>query len=384
MKRLTGILALTLIAGGVGLAASQWRSTDPAGNGGGSAESSSSHDFSSKVPESRAGGDGNARGEQGVEADATPRFTVSGARSPAVSNERPRLHLEGFSAFDRIPTQRIQSIVAEADADVSRAQYSLAKLMQACGHMVDLYPSESALADAIGRAKQAGDAEFAAGIERETSACWDLRDAYGSDDWDPSVWMLRAARGGYGPALAALAGAWAWGGPWPEPESTGELLERKEMQRTLVAAAIRTRDPNALFAIHGFFAPEGPLTRGKPGESLAWLYAACHYGLDCSRSNWYLEWMCRWGKDCDQAYATSLPAYLEYKQYSPAEQDYAARRAPELIRELEAGDWEALELEIEDDQTVVRALEKAAALQERAASERESLMRRPAPETGEP
>lgn len=282
------------------------------------------------------------------------------------------LHLEGFSAFDRITTRRIQAIVVEANAGVPRAQYSLAKLMKACGHMLGLYPNESTLADALERAKQASDPGFAAGIERETRACWDLRDAYGSVDWDPLRWMLRAARGGYGPALAAMAGALAWGGPWPEPESTAELLERREMQRTLVAAAARTRDPNALFAIHGFFAPEGPLTREEPGESLAWLYAACHFGLECGPDNWMLQWMCRWSHDCDQAYAASLPAYLEYKQYAPGEQDYAARRAPALIRALEEGDWEALELEVTGDPTVHEALKAMAKLGQEAGARIES------------
>lgn len=323
----------------------------------------------------------NSRAEQ------TPRRNTS-------STDRDRsaldLHLEGFLAFDPISTERIQVIAAEAEAGNPEGQYSVAKLLDVCKKThSERYENRTErdryLAEALrSSSNQEFAAEFTASMKSESDACFDLRDALGDSRRTPEEWMLISAEGGYGPALAAMAGAYAWGAPVPDVESIREEYERQDMRHTLVAAAVRTRNPEALFAVSGFFGRMGPMNRGKPGEDLAWVYAACHFGLECGPENWMLQWMCRWGKDCDQAYAVSLPAYLEYKQYSPAEQDYAARRAPELIRELEAGDWEALELEIDGDQTVVRALEIAAALQEQAASERELLMGRSASETGNP
>lgn len=305
---------------------------------------------------------------------AEPSYRTDGERD---------LHLDGFLAFERIETEHIRNIVHAADTGHPQAQYSMAKLLKSCRYMLESYPNEAILEEKLSRARANADSEFVAGVQREARACFDLRNASSHLERTPGEWMRLAAEGGYGPALAAMAGAYAWGAPLPDRETMRAEDEVRKMRRTLVHAAARTRDPNALFAISGLFATEGPLPRGQPGESLAWVYAACHFGLDCGPDHWMLQWMCRWSQDCDQAYAASLPAYLEYKQYSPAEQDYAARRAPELIRQLEAGDWEALGLEIDGDQTVVRALEKAVALQEQAASEVGSLMGRSASEAGD-
>jgi TPR repeat protein len=254
------------------------------------------------------------------------------------------LHLEGFLAFDRIPTGMIQSIVKEADAGNPQARYSLAKLMHACRSMLDRFPDDSALVTFLTEADRSRQPELAAGVEREAGACLDLQAIYGSRERTAQEWMQLAAEQGYGPALAALAGAWAWQAPLPSGESAADVTTRAQLRRVLVEAAVRTRDPNALFAVSGFFGAMGPMNKGQPGGSLAWNMAACHFGLDCGPDNWFLQWMCRYAGDCGESYASGLIAYLEYKQYSPSAVDYADRRAPELIGQLEAGDWDALDI----------------------------------------
>lgn len=249
--------------------------------------------------------------------------------------------------------------MVEAEAGNPKAQYSLAKLLVSCRHMLQQYPDEAALAEFIRRAGGQRNRELVEGVEREASACWDLRDAYGERDRTPQEWMKLAAEGGYGPALAAMAGAFAWEAPLPEAGAAEAEMERRRIQRSLVAAAVKTLDPDALFAVSGLFAKHGPLTRGRPGESLAWVYAACHFGLECGPDNWYLQWMCRNLDDCGATYAGSLPAYMEYHRYPPAAADNAAQRAPELIQQLESGDWEALNLRVQDDPPVRDALREA-------------------------
>lgn len=320
-------------------------------------QTASSHESSRVVGKVQPGtesseGDIAARNNQQL---AEASQTSTGAGETNLSD----LHLEGFLAFERIPAEHTQSIVVEAEAGNSTAQYSLAKLLVSCRHMLQQYPDQAALAEFTQRAGGQRNRELVEGVEREARACWDLSDSYSERGRTPQEWMQLAAEGGYGPALAAMAGAWAWEVPLPEAEAVEAEMDRRRTQRSLVAAAVKTLDPNALFAVSGLFGKQGPLTRGRPGESLAWVYAACHFGLECGPDNWYLQWRCRYLDDCGAAYAGSLPAYMEYHEYSPAAADNAEQRAPELIQQLESGDWEALNLRFPDDPPVREALRDA-------------------------
>lgn len=113
--------------------------------------------------------------------------------------------------------------------------------------------------------------------------------------------------------------------------------------RSLVRAAVETKDPEALFDVAGLL---GFLNPKEPNEQLiqdaiTWQYAACLRGLDCgANAEWHLQF-CLNGSSClpDETGADYLRRMAPIKHINDLEE-----RARDLNAKMDAGEWDDLGL----------------------------------------
>lgn len=246
------------------------------------------------------------------------------------------------------------NLIASAESGNPVAQTSLGSLMKDCGRMLQFNSSKAEFEanrrffeeqTEGGPTKERWDR-----MEQTMQTCWVLGDAYQNQEISPEEWLRRAARQNYGPGLALLAEELLFKGAEFKPSGL-EYTENEPAARTLFDAALRTRHPHAVFSI-GL----GQKISGNElfpnhvvSEPFAWIYAACHYGFDCSAGNHMVQNFCQDSGDCGAVHARSLTSYIGYLMFTPREADIAAEHALELIELIDAGEWHRLRLTLPDD-----------------------------------
>jgi hypothetical protein len=128
--------------------------------------------------------------------------------------------------------------------------------------------------------------------------------------------------------------------PW-EPQTPGILQGTYSDARSLVRAAVETRDPEALFDVSGLL---GFLNKSEPNEQLTqdaitWQYVACLRGLDCGvNAEWHLQF-CLSNPDClpDESGVDYLRRIAPMKHIIDLEE-----RARELNAKIDSGQWDEL------------------------------------------
>jgi len=165
-------------------------------------------------------------------------------------------------------------------------------------------------------------------IFRVHGRCHTLMETDVKDLGERGEWLRQAAEGGY--PLAQVIGA-------RKQLFLGADPDKREEPRSLVAKAIRSRDPEVIWEI-GL----APLDIDPANEAVsdhrAWWLAACLRGFDCSPQSGWMWQMCRYDPNC-QPYE-SWPDLL--RRTSGNDFPEIEARARWINEKIDAGDWEAL------------------------------------------
>lgn len=252
-------------------------------------------------------------------------------------------------------------ILIAARSGKPSAQSSMGFLEKSCSNLLRIHPDagefERFRASAGGQAETGlSDLQWAQ-TENSLATCWALRRATGKHPESPREWLVRAARQGYGPALAALAQDQLQLGV---KKLDGEYLtvQNRPAARRLFEASLKTKDPYALFSI-GLYQQldkNDLFPNLQFYNGLSWVHAACELGLDCSGNNEWLQQMCDVAGDCGTGHARGLADYVEYNLFTPSQAQEAMQHVPELVSLIRSGEWNRLQLALPGDPSLDEVL----------------------------
>jgi hypothetical protein len=165
--------------------------------------------------------------------------------------------------------------------------------------------------EAIAERTSTGDFALVEGIKRADSRCRDV-----NRDRDPSwgsteEWLAKATQAGqpvaqtitalkvYLQTVATGQSSMRKGGSEKPNSETYNLSEA----RALISAAIASKNPEVVFQLGDLVGLMNPDRPGKEAakEALAWRYAACLRGLDCSAGSEWHKQMCLSDPECISA-----------------------------------------------------------------------------------
>jgi len=133
-------------------------------------------------------------------------------------------------------------------------------------------------------------------------------------------------------------------GASPTPENTAPPIGDGADPHDLLLAAVKSLDPEALFAVsmaQGAHEQLHPPSDGKDTNQLAWMLVACQRGYDCSGSP---DWLTTGCPNC----GTRSPANQtpDNRMMTIAGDDWPAvqQRAQEINAKLDVGQWDELDL----------------------------------------
>jgi len=141
-------------------------------------------------------------------------------------------------------------------------------------------------------------------------------------------WLRLASKGGF--PLAQVIDA-------QRPSRTDDPTV--DERRSLVAKAIRSRDPEVIFEIGNTVLDSPPPAGGEiDRDHLAWYLAACARGFDCAAQSEIVRELCRFDPTC-QPYETLVDLV---RRASGNDFPDLEARARWINEKIDAGDWEAL------------------------------------------
>jgi hypothetical protein len=185
-------------------------------------------------------------------------------------------------------------------------------------------------------------------IKRAYARCHALNETKNPSWGTAAEWLARATDAGQ--PLAPLETArqiflrpLVHGGSVSEVQTPAITQGTYTDARSLVRAAVETRDPQAIFELgdlQGFLnsgEPEGQLTR----DAMTWRYVACLRGLDCGvNAEWHLQF-CLWDPNClpDETGVDYLRRIAPLMNVTDLDE-----RARALNAKIDAGAWDELGL----------------------------------------
>lgn len=281
---------------------------------------------------------------------------VAQESAPAQSEETPPpLEREDYAAQFRAASDYLdfaRSLLPAARAGDHAAQFYIFRTLDYCNVEFRMFfyrqgvrqTLDGALKMAVARNWPFDSEE----VRRVHARCHTLMESAPEDFGERHEWLKLASEGGYPLAQVVTAQQ-----QFRESIRTnGDNDARAEQRRSLVAQAIRSRDPEVIWEIGDTpvkpFKPvteedtEGVAEDDTEDESqvnqFAWFVAACQRGFDCSAQSNAVRVLCSFDRNC-QPYETVTDIFRRSIGNVFPEIDARARWINEKI---DAGDWEAL------------------------------------------
>jgi len=147
-------------------------------------------------------------------------------------------------------------------------------------------------------------------------------------------WLRLASDGGYPLAQVNAAKRQKLEGV----SAAGDEAARYEESLRLVSLAIRSREPAVMWEVGNSLFKDADTDSEGDVDDLAWLYAACLRGFDCTAQSDAVRDLCRYDPNC-QPYESVADVFRRARG-----NDFPALEADAgwINEKLDAGDWEAL------------------------------------------
>lgn len=231
-----------------------------------------------------------------------------------------------------------RALLPAARAGDHAAQFYIFRALEYCADEYNLYFKRQgirhSLDDAMKMAVTVGwpfDPEV---VRRAYARCHTIIEAGAAELGERHAWLRLASDGGY-PRAQVVAARDIFR---DLPSSSADNVANREQRRSLVAKAIRSRDPEVIWEIAntppGDLGPEGDADT----EQMAWYFAACQRGFDCSPQSEGVRWACMWDRAC-QPYESVHDVFRRARGDDLHEIESRARW---INQKIDAGDWEAL------------------------------------------
>lgn len=231
-----------------------------------------------------------------------------------------------------------RSLLAAARAGDHAAQFYIFRALDYCNDEDNLYFKRRGIRHSLDEAlKMAAtngwpfDPEV---VRRAYARCHTIIEAGAAEFGERREWLRQASDGDY-PLAQVVAARFLFR---DLPSTSSDDDANREQRRSLMAKAVRSRDPEVIWEIGnttlGVLGAASETTR----EDLSWHLAACQRGFDCSPQSEGVRWFCMWDRAC-QPYES---VHDIFRRAVGDELPEIEARARWINEKIDAGDWEAL------------------------------------------
>jgi hypothetical protein len=231
-----------------------------------------------------------------------------------------------------------RSLLGAARAGDHAAQFYIFRAFDYCADEQILYfrrrGVQVSLDDALKTAATSGwpfDTEV---VRRSYARCHTMIESGAIEIGERREWLRLASDGGY-PLAQVVAARFLYR---DLASADRDNDEKREQRRSLVAKAVRSREPAVIWEIGNTPLGVLPSNGEEDQEDKAWYLAACQRGLDCSPQSEGVRWLCMWDRAC-QPYES---VHDIFRRAVGDELPDLESRARWINEKIDAGDWEAL------------------------------------------
>ena len=233
-----------------------------------------------------------------------------------------------------------EKLLVEAKAGDGAAQFYLSIALSECDAFGTNYFKDGdrrlTYDEAMQHAVQRGGFKWEY-VSRVFKRCKRLIEAKNPPFGTADAWMNAAIASGYPRAQAQAAVGKAWKSRYEEQKERASEL--REEARHLALAALRTKDPGAMFMVGSAASVLDKREGDANPHEWVWMLAACERGYDCSRESAWYQFRCAYDPQC-QPYENGIVDVVRREtgsRFSDLE-----RRAKELNARMDEGRFDEL------------------------------------------